>query len=169
VHPRSLAVRRTGLQFVARRWRRRFAARKLAPPPTELKENAMHPSFTPIILAHTFAALAAVALGAAMFLARKGTFMHRVAGRSWVALMLLVAISSFWIKGDGSYSWIHGLSVTVIVLLCLAVWFAISRHIERHRRLMIGIYAGALGVAGMFTLLPYRLLGRLVWGSLGLI
>ena len=34
----------------------------------------MHPSFTPIILAHTVAALAAVALGAAMFLARKGTF-----------------------------------------------------------------------------------------------
>jgi hypothetical protein len=34
---------------------------------------------------------------------------------------------------------------------------------------MIGVYAGALGVAGMFTLLPYRLIGRLVWGSLGLI
>jgi uncharacterized membrane protein len=129
----------------------------------------MHPSFTPIILAHTLAALAAVALGAAMFLARKGTFLHRVAGRSWVALMLVVAISSFWIKGDGTYSWIHGLSVAVIFLLGLAVWFAITRRIERHRKLMIGVYAGALGVAGMFTLLPYRLLGRLVWGSLGLI
>lgn len=129
----------------------------------------MHPSFTPIILAHTIAAIAAVALGAAMFLARKGTFMHRVAGRSWVALMLVVAISSFWIKASGSFSWIHGLSVSVIVLLGLAVWFAITRRIERHRKLMLGIYAGALGVAGMFTLLPYRLLGRLVWGSLGLI
>jgi uncharacterized membrane protein len=129
----------------------------------------MHASFTPVILAHTIAALAAVALGAAMFLARKGTFLHRVAGRAWVALMLVVAISSFWIKGDGTYSWIHGLSIAVIVLLGLAVWFAITRRIERHRKLMIGVYAGALGVAGMFTLLPYRLLGRLVWGSLGLI
>jgi uncharacterized membrane protein len=134
-----------------------------------LEENDMHPAFTPIILAHTFAALAAVALGGAMFLARKGTFLHRVAGRAWVALMLVVAISSFWIKGDGTYSWIHGLSIAVIVLLGLAVWFAITRRIERHRKLMIGVYAGALGVAGMFTLLPYRLIGRLVWGSLGLI
>ena len=129
----------------------------------------MHPSFTPIILAHTFAALAAVALGAAMLLARKGTFMHRVAGRSWVALMLVVAVSSFWIKSEGSFSWIHGLSVTVIVLLGVAVYYAISGRIERHRKLMTGIYAGALGIAGLFTLIPYRLLGRLVWGSLGLI
>jgi len=133
------------------------------------KENAMHPSFTPIILAHTLAALAAVALGAAMFLARKGTFTHRVAGRGWVALMLVVAISSFWIKSGPTYSWIHGLSVAVIFLLGLAVWYAINRRIERHRRLMIGVYAGALGIAGMFTLLPYRLLGRLVWSTAGLI
>ena len=129
----------------------------------------MHPSFTPIILAHTFAALAAVALGAAMLLARKGTFTHRVAGRGWVALMLVVAISSFWIKSGPTYSWILGLSVAVIFLLGVAVWFAISRRIERHRRLMVGIYAGALGVACMFTLLPYRLLGRLVWSTVGLV
>jgi uncharacterized membrane protein len=134
-----------------------------------LEEYDMHPAFTPIILAHTFAALAAVALGGAMFLARKGTFLHRIAGRSWVALMLVVAVSSFWIKGDGSYSWIHGLSVTVIVLLGVAVYYAISGRIEPHRKLMTGIYAGALGIAGLFTLIPYRLLGRLVWGSLGLI
>lgn len=129
----------------------------------------MHASFTPIILVHTFAALAAVALGAAMFLARKGTLAHRIAGRGWVALMLLVAISSFWIKGEGAYSWIHGLSVAVIFLLGLAVYFAIAGRIERHRKLMSAIYAGGLGIAGLFTLIPYRLLGRMVWGAVGLI
>jgi uncharacterized membrane protein len=129
----------------------------------------MHPTFTPIILAHTVAALTALALGAAMFLAHKGTFLHRVAGRSWVTLMLAVAITSFWIKGEGHYSWIHGLSVLVIFLLVLAVYYAISGRIERHRKLMTGIYAGALGITGLFTLIPYRLIGRLVWGSLGLV
>ncbi|HJS38233.1 MAG TPA: hypothetical protein VJ789_08895 [Burkholderiales bacterium] len=49
----------------------------------------MHPGFTPIILAHTLVAFAAVALGAAMFLARKGTFLHRVAGRAWAPLGLI--------------------------------------------------------------------------------
>jgi len=128
----------------------------------------MQPSFTPIILAHTLAAFAAVALGAAMFLARKGTFLHRVAGRTWAALMLAVAVTSFWIKSSGSFSWIHILSVTVIVLLAILIYFAISRQISAHRRLAIGLYIGALGVAGMFTLLPHRLLGRLVWSTLGL-
>jgi uncharacterized membrane protein len=135
----------------------------------EHKESAMHPSFTPIILAHTLAALAAVALGAAMFLARKGTFTHRIAGRAWVVLMLVTALSSFWIKSSGSYSWIHLLSVAVPLLLAAGVYFAITGNLIRHRRMMTGIYVFALGVAGSFTLLPYRLIGRLVWGSLGLV
>jgi uncharacterized membrane protein len=129
----------------------------------------MHPNFTPIILAHTLAAFAAIALGAAMFLAHKGTFLHRVAGRAWAALMLGVAVTSFWIKSSGSFSWIHILSVTVIVLLGVLIYFAVTRQIGAHRRLAVGLYAGALGITGMFTLLPYRLLGRMVWGPYGLI
>ncbi len=129
----------------------------------------MQPAFTPIILAHTLAALAALGLGAAMFLARKGTFLHRVAGRSWVLLMLAVAITSFWIKSSGNFSWIHGLSVSVLGLLALLVFLAVTHRISAHRRLAIGLYVGALMVTGLFTLLPQRLLGRLVWGSLGLI
>jgi len=144
-------------------------AGKLAPSETELKENDMHPNFTPIILAHTIAALAALALGATMFLARKGTFLHRVAGRSWVALMLAVAVSSFWIKSSGGFSWIHILSVSVIVLVGVLVYQAVTRQISAHRRLAIGLYGAGLVITGFFTLLPYRLLGRLVWSTVGLI
>ena len=129
----------------------------------------MTTTFTPVILAHMSAAFAALALGAGMFLARKGTFSHRIAGRGWVALMLVTAISSFWIRSTGSYSWIHLLSVAVPILLAIAVYFAITGRIVRHQRLMIGIYVGALGVAGAFTLLPHRRLGQIVWSSLGLI
>ena len=129
----------------------------------------MNASFNAIILTHTFAALAAIGLGAAMFLARKGTFLHRVAGRSWVALMLVVAFSSFWIKSSGSFSWIHLLSVVVPVLLAAGVYFAIRRNFVRHQRMMFGVYAIGLGVAGVFTLLPNRLLGHMLWSSLGVI
>jgi uncharacterized membrane protein len=128
----------------------------------------MHPTWTPVILAHTLAAFAAVALGAAMFLARKGTVLHRIAGRTWAALMLAVAVTSFWITSSGSFSWIHILSVIVIVLLAILITLAISRRISAHRRLAIGLYIGALGITGMFTLLPHRLLGRLVWSTLGI-
>jgi uncharacterized membrane protein len=129
----------------------------------------MNQGFNAVILTHMLAAFAAIALGAAMLRARKGTFAHRVAGRGWVVLMLVTAISSFWIRSNGSFSWIHLLSVAVPVLLAFAVYFAIAGRIVRHQRLMIGIYVGALGVAGAFTLLPHRRLGQIVWSSLGLI
>jgi uncharacterized membrane protein len=34
---------------------------------------------------------------------------------------------------------------------------------------MISLYAGALVITGLFTLLPGRLLGRVVWGWLGVV
>jgi uncharacterized membrane protein len=131
--------------------------------------GAMQTTFTPVILVHTVAAFTAIALGAGMFLARKGTFSHRIAGRGWVALMLLTAISSFWIRSSGSFSWIHLLSVAVPLLLAAGVYFAITRNLRGHQRMMVGIYALGLGVAGLFTLLPHRLLGCMLWSSLGLI
>jgi uncharacterized membrane protein len=129
----------------------------------------MTASFTPAIWIHLSAALAALALGAAVFLARKGTFLHRVSGRLWAGLMLVAAISSFWIKGNGSYSWIHLLSIVTLVLLAGVVYAAMSGHIRRHRAGVIGLYSGSLVTAGLFALLPARLLGKMVWGALGLL
>ena len=129
----------------------------------------MTQGFTPAIAAHVAAALAALALGAVMFAARKGTLLHRASGRAWVALMLAVAVSSFWIRSSGSFSWIHILSVLVPLLLGAGVWLAATRRVSAHRRMMLGVYTGALVITGAFTLLPHRLLGQLLWSSLGLI
>ena len=129
----------------------------------------MTAAFTPAIWIHLSAALAALALGAAVFVARKGTLLHRVSGRVWAALMLVAAISSFWIRGNGSYSWIHLLSIVTVLVLAAVVYAAISGHIRRHRAGVIGLYSGSLVTAGLFALLPERLLGRMVWGALGLL
>ena len=129
----------------------------------------MTAQFTPAILIHTLAALAALVVGAGVFLARKGTRLHRYAGRGWELLMLVTAVSTWWIRSSGSFSWIHGLSVTSLVLLAAAVWFAITGNIGAHRKTVTNLYVGALVIAGAFTLLPQRLLGQLVWSSVGLI
>jgi uncharacterized membrane protein len=128
----------------------------------------MATAFTPVILAHTVAAVAALGVGALVFLRRKGDARHRLAGRVWVTLMLITAVSSFWIKGNGSFSWIHGLSVFVIGGLAAGIWFAASGRLSAHRRMMSGLYAGGLVIAGLFTLVPHRLLGRMLWSALGL-
>ena len=129
----------------------------------------MTASFTPAIWIHVFAAVSALALGATIFLARKGTSLHRVSGRVWAGLMLITAVSTAWIKANGSYSWIHLLSIATLLILAAVVYAAINGHIRRHRMGVIGLYSGSLVVAGLFALMPDRLLGRMLWGSLGLL
>ena len=129
----------------------------------------MTASFTPVVWIHLFAAVAALVLGALVFLARKGTLLHRVAGRTWAGLMLVAAASTFWIKGNGSYSWIHLLSILTLLLLAGVVYAAIKGNIRRHRAGVIGLYSGSLVVAGLFALMPGRLLGKMLWGALGVL
>ncbi|MDH4173971.1 MAG: DUF2306 domain-containing protein [Betaproteobacteria bacterium] len=125
--------------------------------------------FDAVIALHLAAALAALAVGALAFAARKGSHVHRLAGRGWVALMLVAALSSFWIQTKGHFTWIHLLSVAVPLLLAAGVVFAVRGNVRGHRTTMASIYVLGLGVAGVFTLLPHRLLGKMLWSSLGLI
>ncbi len=50
-------------------------------------------NFTPVILMHLFAALAAVVVGGAMFLLKKGTPLHRISGRLWLLLSLVLILA----------------------------------------------------------------------------
>ena len=129
----------------------------------------MTASFTPAIWIHVAAAVGALVLGASIFLARKGTVLHKMSGRVWAGLMLLTAVSTAWIKGNGTYSWIHVLSVATVLILAAVVYAAMNGRIRLHRQGVIGLYAGSLIVAGVFALMPQRLLGRMLWGSLGLL
>lgn len=129
----------------------------------------MSHTFTPAILVHLAAATAALMLGAAVLMRRKGTLAHRGLGRLWAALMLVTAISTYWIRGNGAFSWIHLLSVLVPLMLALGVAFAIKGNVRGHRKTMQGLYLGALVLAGAFSFLPQRLLGQMLWSSLGLL
>ncbi len=80
--------------------------------------------------------------------------------------MLVAAVSSFWIRTTGHFSAIHILSVAVPVLLGLGLYYAATGRIQRHRRMMVANYIGELGIAGLFTLLPNRPLGNLLWTGL---
>ena len=123
---------------------------------------------SPVILVHAGAALAALVLGTFVFLRRKGTATHGWMGRTWAVLMLVTALSTIWITGgDHKYSWIHGLSAFVTLAVPYAVWLAIRGRISRHRRLMAGLFAG-LVIAGGFTLMPDRLLGKALLAAFAL-
>ena len=124
-------------------------------------------SAPPPIPWHAFAALAALALGGAQLALPKGTTRHRVMGYAWAALMLVIAISSFWIQQIrliGPFSPIHILSIIVLITVPLAVWHAHRHRVAKHRRVMISLYVFALIGAGVFTLLPARIMHAVVFG-----
>jgi uncharacterized membrane protein len=117
---------------------------------------------------HAYAALAAFALGAVQLARVKGTSQHRALGYTWVVLMLIVAISSFWIHDLrlwGPWSPIHLLSIMVLAMLPLAIYFARVQRVRGHKLTMLGLFSGALIIAGIFTLAPGRIMHRVVFGG----
>src|SRR5262245_42194222 len=100
--------------------------------------------------------------------APKGTLPHRSIGWIWALLMAVIAISSFWIheiRLSGPFSPIHGLSIFTLVMLPLAVLHARGHNADRHRRAMLGIFTGALVIAGAFTFLPGRIMHAVAFGN----
>ncbi|HWX58302.1 DUF2306 domain-containing protein [Bradyrhizobium sp.] len=121
----------------------------------------------PAIPLHAFAAMAAFALGLVQFAAPKGTLPHRTVGWTWVALMATVALSSFWIhqmRMVGPFGPIHLLSIFVLIMLPLAVWKAHRHQVGTHRWIMTYMFLGALVIAGLFTLMPGRIMNAVVFG-----
>jgi uncharacterized membrane protein len=124
-------------------------------------------SAPPPIPWHAFAALAALAMGGAQLALPKGTTRHRVMGYAWAALMVVIAASSLWIQQIrliGPFSPIHILSIIVLITVPLAVWHAHRHRVAKHRRVMISLYVFALIGAGVFTLLPGRIMHAVVFG-----
>jgi len=122
----------------------------------------------PSISLHTFAAMAAFLLGVVQLAAPKGTLPHRTLGWVWVSLMAVVALSSFWIHQIrllGPWSPIHLLSIFTLVMVPIAVWRARRHRVADHRRIMTMTFVGALVIAGLFTLLPGRIMHAVVFGQ----
>jgi uncharacterized membrane protein len=121
-----------------------------------------------VIQIHAFSAMAAFVLGIVQFSAPKGTLPHRTVGWIWVTLLTVVALSSFWIhqlRLIGPFSPIHLLSILTLVMVPIAVMHAHRHRVAQHRWAMIGIFTGGLVVAGLFTLLPGRIMHAVVFAN----
>lgn len=122
---------------------------------------------------HVFCAVYALLIGpVAIFRPRRDRF-HRWLGYSWVVALALTALSSFFIFGFriwGPFSPIHLLSVLTLFGLLRGVSLIRQGRRVEHAQQMQSLYFLALGIPGVFTLLPGRLLsqaifpGFAVWG-----
>lgn len=120
---------------------------------------------TPAIAIHLAAALPSLAIGIAVVARRKGTNVHRMLGRAWAVLMGITALSSFWIQSSGHFSYIHAISVVVLIVLVRAVYAIHQGNVRAHRASMMGAFTG-LVIAGGLAMAPGRLLGHLLLSRL---
>jgi len=117
---------------------------------------------------HALAAFAAVIIGAIQLWMRKGGRVHRIMGYIWVALMAIVALSSFFIheiRLIGAFSPIHLLSIFTLWSLYMAIRTAKDRRINAHRRWMQNLYVMALLITAAFTFLPGRTMHMVLFGG----
>ena len=124
--------------------------------------NETHP-----IPFHAIMAMIAIILGGIQLSMKKGGTIHKLLGRMWVGLMLIVVISSFFIheiKLWGDYSPIHLLSLWTIFILGVGVYYARVGNIKRHKQVMIATYFFALILTGFFTLMPGRVMHQILIG-----
>jgi uncharacterized membrane protein len=115
----------------------------------------------PAIQIHVAAVVPAAILGAYLLARPKGTRLHRLLGKIWMALMVVTALSSFFIHEINlvyGFSPIHLLSVFVLAGSWRAILAARRHDIRTHRRIVSGMYFGGIVVAGLATLLPGRLM-----------
>ena len=119
-----------------------------------------------VIYIDAFFALMAVPLGLYIFLTKKGTAKHKYFGRICVAWLFTISVTAVFIQEitPGEYSFIHLLIPLTIGSLIYSIWSirkfkktALQKYKYSHMSSMIGVYVGALILAGAFTLMPGRL------------
>lgn len=119
---------------------------------------------------HAFCAIAAFVLGLLQFALPKGNTRHKIFGYCWVAIMVTVAISSFWIHGIdmwNGFSPIHLISIYVLYSLPLAILAARRGEIAAHKTHMRNIFIGGLVIAGILSFLPGRTMLKVLIGEGG--
>lgn len=114
-----------------------------------------------VIQIHVVAAVLTFAIGLVLLSARKGFRLHRTLGWTWVITMAVTAGSSLFITAifTTHYSPIHALSAWTLLGLPMGIAAIRRRDIARHRARMTGMFVGGMVIAGLFSLLP----GRLLW------
>ena len=140
---------------------------------------------SPVIQIHAFAGMGALVLGAIQILLPKGKVSHRKLGWVWFGLIMTMLLTAPVIHGVNlsallspsvcyeptrSFFWnvrcasIHLITVYLLLAVPFAPMLARQGYIKHHRRMMVGLWVGALLIAGAFTMDTHRIMHAVVFG-----
>ena len=119
---------------------------------------------------HLATVLPAFVIGTYILLLQKGTPKHKLLGKIYVVLMLVTAFITLFMPAMvgptvlNHFGFIHLLSLLVFVTVPRAI-IAIRRgDVAAHKRHMLGMYVGALLIAGALAMMPGRLMHLWIFG-----
>lgn len=118
-----------------------------------------------IIQLHAASAIVALVTGPFALFRRRRDKLHKSLGRLWVAAMAVTALSAgfiFELRMIGPFSPIHLFVPLTLYGLWRGVMLIRQGEVAAHASQMRGIYFSAIGVAGLFTLLPGRMMSRIL-------
>jgi uncharacterized membrane protein len=119
---------------------------------------------------HLGSLVPAFVIGSYLLLNRKGTPVHKFLGKIYMGLMLFTAFITLFMealvgpKFLNHFGFLHLLSLFVLYTVPTAYRAIRVGNIKLHTRKMVGLYVGALLVAGAFTLSPGRLIHTWLFG-----
>jgi uncharacterized membrane protein len=118
---------------------------------------------------HVAFALVALPVGPFALFRRRRDALHKALGYLWAAAMVGLALSGLWIESAapvlGPFGPIHLLSFSALWGVAYGLWQIRKRNMAAHRAAMQSVWFGAMGLAGVFTLLPGRVMNRVVFGD----
>lgn len=103
----------------------------------------------------------------------KGSAYHRLAGKAYLTLMAVTAVAALFVRSFSAWSLTFGpfklgLIHLFVLLTAHGIWQTLralaAGDIAAHRGSMKGMYFGAMIVAGLLSLVPGRLMHRLLFG-----
>jgi uncharacterized membrane protein len=113
---------------------------------------------------HLATVLPAFLIGTYILFIRKGTPKHKMLGKIYVSFMLLTAFITLFMPAVvgptilNHFGYIHLLSLLVFVTVPLAIIAIRKGNVRAHRGHMLGMYIGALLIAGSLAMMPGRLM-----------
>ncbi|MEO7276942.1 MAG: DUF2306 domain-containing protein [Sphingomicrobium sp.] len=130
----------------------------LAPPTPWVHQTAL--------TLHLVTVIPAIPLGAYILFVKKGGPRHRLLGKIWLTLMFSTAVATLFVRNinPGQLSWIHIFSLITFISVPRAYLSARRRDFRAHRSTVLGLYVGALLIAGFVALAPGRTMSQWVFG-----
>jgi uncharacterized membrane protein len=110
-----------------------------------------------------------------IFWSRKGAAGHRLLGAAYLALMTVTAVAALFIRapipgierltGPFGFTPIHVLALWALYGVGRSLYAARTHDVKAHRAAMLGLYFGAIGIAGaLAVLLPGRVMNQMLLG-----